>query len=121
MNDFLLFRIFAFELTAVGHSKELYLSLNSLEGPLPEGLGMLGCLEKLALNGNKFSGPLPGTALARLAGQCLGCLDLSCNPLLEVDLTRLPKGASLECNNKGKLVALLQALGVLKAQPPRKK
>ena len=46
---------------------ECYLGLNALNGKVPPEIGNCGRLEKLALNGNKLTGPLPAA---------LGCLSL---------------------------------------------
>ena len=76
-------------------------------------LGNLTKLQKLALNCNALSGPVPNS-FARLA-PTLKYLDLSLNRELSV-----PRGTELECPNQVKVVKLLQYLGVLKPLNSRK-
>jgi len=86
--------------------EELYLSLNFLEGQIPDQLGDCSRLKKCSLSGNRFSGPVP-PGLARCSA--LHYLDLSCNPKLVV-----PKATNLECTSQVKIVNSFEILGILK-------
>ena len=47
--------------------RSLRLNLNRLSGLIPPGLGSLGLLEEIDLEGNYFKGPLPADTMAKLS------------------------------------------------------